>query len=174
VRNPAPGRLFEPASAAAKSTPPREFLSDLQRVMRKKWAVAQRFHFPHANSTTTKEALGEATELFANHVKEQDVSNWILQSLKHSHIRETDMSLDLCQISAAANAADVALGIKHEMRPKIYNGRSVPNCFPPSNGDIGLGRWLADSQRLPAAAADNKLPPAPPRRSQTTQLTSPR
>ncbi|TRY62924.1 hypothetical protein TCAL_10889 [Tigriopus californicus] len=270
VRNPHPGRLFEAESQQAKDTPPRAFLNDLQRVMKKKWSVAQRFHHttPQPNSTKGPatvlknkeeiEAEQEQAERFANHYNERDVSKWILQSLKHSHIQETDMSQDLmdCHLSSkpqsqvrlvdANNAlcrrgplegspsltaacpssvppSNASLALAHQQRPKIYNGRSVPNCFPPTsiaapsqtplppfsnlstptpnqyyminnntvpnlavddNSMYGTQHLMPSSTtpsmgQSPALARPNalvlgKMPPAPPRRSMKTHLTSPR
>ena len=152
VRNANPGRLFDPAATVAKETPPREFLNDLQRVMQKKWTVAQRFHAakpkgggraPNGQQQQQQQhaETAEQAELFANHYKERDVSKWILQSLKHSHIRETDMTQDLCDIRQQQQQEAVvpsSAGQQLLQRPKIYNGRSVPNCYPPTSRESAL------------------------------------
>lgn len=269
VRNPHPGRLFEAESQQAKDTPPRAFLNDLQRVMKKKWSVAQRFHHATSQPNPTKgptnvlknkeeiEAEQEQAERFANHYNERDVSKWILQSLKHSHIQETDMSQDLVdchpsikpqsrlvdgngalsqrgQLEGSPSLTNAcpssvppsngsSMAIVHQQRPKIYNGRSVPNCFPPTtvaatsqtllppfsnlsspapnpyylnnnntvpnlavddNSMYGTQHLMPSSTansigQSPALARPNalvlgKMPPAPPRRSMKTHLTSPR
>jgi len=67
IRRPNPGKLFSPQSAAA--TPPREFLADLQRVMSTKLNLSEK-----CPSEFSKPAQD---------YNERDVSNWILQSLKH-------------------------------------------------------------------------------------------
>jgi hypothetical protein len=171
VRNPNPGRLFESSeSTTAKETPPREFLNDLQRVMQKKWTVAQRFHAAaaaksqsSANHSQLQQEAADSAELaerFANHYNERDVSKWIMQSLKHCHIRETDMTQDLYdmkpQLHQQQQQSQQLLPLLK--RPKIYNGRSVPNCFPPTSkeamplvGNVNVS-GLPDPQR-PAAAA---------------------
>ena len=126
-RNQNPGKLFE-NNESDSIPPPRAFLHDLQRVMQRKWAVSERFHF------------GNSSERFADHYNERDVSKWILQSLKHSQTSENINDDEIYGFVLTP----------HENRPKIYNGRRVPNCFPPTR------------------------PPMPPRRSEGTQLTSPR
>jgi hypothetical protein len=176
-RNPNPGRLFDTRSSVVKATPPRAFLSDLQRVMQKKWAVAQKFHFTGTGGHHHHEAV--AAERFANHYKEQDVSYWILSSLKHSHIRETDMSQDLYDMNnrflEKKKKPPSTLNIPHENRPKIYNGRSVPNCYPPDKSTTTNTANPHQVHSLPGPSDPRfRIPPTPPRRSGATQLTSPR
>ena len=75
IRKPNPGKLFSPQSTAA--TPPREFLADLHRVMSTKLNLSEKcpteFRKP------------------AQDYNERDVSNWILQSLKHYRAGSDDM-----------------------------------------------------------------------------------
>jgi len=105
---------------------------------------------------------------------ERDVSNWVLQSLKH------------CRVGDAPTNGDVAVVppvtlpiISHDLRPKIYNGRSVPNCFPPGEADptprpTQLLSSLVQPQMCPGFDPRRKIgPPPPPKRSQHTMLTSP-
>merc|ERR1719233_2529137 len=67
IRRQNPGKLFSPQSAAA--TPPREFLADLQRVMSTKLNLSEKCPTEFSKP--------------AQDYNERDVSNWILQSLKH-------------------------------------------------------------------------------------------
>ena len=186
-RNPNPGRLFEEENKV-KQTPPRTFLQSLQRVMERKWNVSQRFH----HDVTQQVDVSTATDSFANHVKERDISNWILQSLKHSHIQETDMSQDLCStVQNEASQIAAASAIPPQQRPKIYNGRSVPNCYPPNQPapqQVFINHQQQQQQQqqqqiyqqhqmylqLGRTANGRVPPPAPPKRNDCTQLTSPK
>merc|ERR1719266_1599326 len=53
--------------------------------------------------------------------KEQDVSNWVLDSLRHCSNGSTPPS-------SSGSSSNGGCG---NCKPKIYNGRSVPNCFSP-------------------------------------------
>ena len=75
IRKPNPGKLFSPQSAAA--TPPREFLADLQRVMSTKLNISEKCPTEFSKP--------------AQDYNERDVSNWILQSLKHYRAARDDM-----------------------------------------------------------------------------------
>jgi len=94
-----------------------------------------------------------------------------LQSLKHCRIGDPP--------PAPADSGQLSLPlIAHELRPKIYNGRAVPNCFPPSEEEKplagNLSTHLVIQQQQQQLSNCRKVgPPPPPKRSQTTQLTSP-
>eukprot|EP00090_Calanus_glacialis_P011136 TRINITY_DN195_c0_g1_i1.p1 TRINITY_DN195_c0_g1~~TRINITY_DN195_c0_g1_i1.p1 ORF type:complete len:1319 (-),score=197.56 TRINITY_DN195_c0_g1_i1:182-3745(-) len=75
IRKPNPGKLFSPQSAAA--TPPREFLADLQRVMSTKLNLSEKCPTEFSKP--------------AQDYNERDVSNWILQSLKHYRAANDDI-----------------------------------------------------------------------------------
>ncbi|KAL4717808.1 hypothetical protein ACJJTC_000957 [Scirpophaga incertulas] len=69
-------RLTSPKKLAdSNSNPPKEFLKDLQRVMRKKWQVAQKCKLEPA--TTPHEVLGFREYPLSQDYKEASVSMWI-------------------------------------------------------------------------------------------------
>jgi hypothetical protein len=110
-----------------------------------------------------KEDVGKDEEGY----NEQDVSNWVLESLRHCSGPSTAASTPANSALAAAAAAAAELA-----RPKIYNGRSVPNCFSPE--EVQHAQLLVITP--PAAATTvasvlRKLPPPPPRRSTATHLS---
>lgn len=69
-------RLSSPKKLAeSNSNPPKEFLKDLQRVIRKKWQVAQKCKLEPA--TTPHEVLGFREYPLSDDYKETSVSMWI-------------------------------------------------------------------------------------------------
>lgn len=69
-------RLSSPKKLAdSNSNPPKDFLKDLQRVMRKKWQVAQKCKLEPA--TTPHEVLGFREYPLSQDYKETSVSMWI-------------------------------------------------------------------------------------------------
>ncbi|CAH0716168.1 unnamed protein product, partial [Brenthis ino] len=69
-------RLSSPKKLAdSNSNPPKEFLKDLQRVMRKKWQVAQKCKLEPA--TTPHEVLGFREYPLSDDYKETSVSMWV-------------------------------------------------------------------------------------------------
>ena len=105
---------------------------------------------------------------------ERDVSNWVLQSLKHCRVGDAPNS----DIIPAVPPVTLPI-ISHDLRPKIYNGRSVPNCFPPGEEEATRPVQLLSSIVQPQMCTGfdprgRRIgPPPPPKRSQHTQLTSP-
>ena len=118
-----------------------------------------------------------------NGCKEQDVSNWVLESLRHcstSSSGPTTMTAN----SVPCNSNPMA---EHSAaRPKLYNGRTVPNCFSPE--EVQVQQRLAQQQEIIVTANANnivgvnpvappnggvagKFAPAPPRRSNGTHLS---
>lgn len=100
----------------------------------------------------------------SNSLKEQDVSNWVLRH---------------CNGSAEAKAAEAAAAA---MRPKLFNGRTVPNCFSPQEVEAQMRLQQSISPVpvmnnaalhpnvvngggvIPPNANLRQYPPAPPRR----------
>lgn len=67
----------------SSSNPPMDFLKDLQRVMRKKWQVAQKCKLEPA--TTPHEVLGfREYPILSEDYKETNVSNWVQEHYGHS------------------------------------------------------------------------------------------
>lgn len=108
---------------------------------------------------------------------ERDVSNWVLESLKHCRVNDGPVSNGTAASNGVAIPPVTLPIIAHELRPKIYNGRSVPNCFPPSGDEVTRpslnGLSPPPSVVLGVDPRRKVGPPPPPKRSQNTQLTSP-
>ena len=121
-----------------------------------------------ANVTSAAAAVAEATtncqRTSSDQIsyKEKDVSEWVLDSLRHcSSPTGTNPTVTanptMTSVSAAASAAE------SNGKPKLYNGRTVPNCFSPA--EIEAQRRLQqDLNTATAVAAARKLPPPPPTR----------
>jgi len=95
--------------------------------------------------------------------KEKDVSEWVLDSLRHCSSPTGNGQA----ASAAAPTVQSNSSAADSMRPKLYNGRTVPNCFSPEEIEARL-RLQHD---LDAVATSRKLPPPPPTRSNGTYLS---
>ena len=115
----------------------------------------------------------------SNGCKEQIVSNWVLESLKH----QTSSSPNSSSASAVAGSTNTANNVQvsssmlESNRPKLYNGRSVPNCFSPQ--EVEVQQRLAHQQDVMTVSTSGMTsssnrgqpPPAPPRRSNGTVLS---
>ena len=90
--------------------------------------------------------------------KEKDVSEWVLDSLRHcsspTGSQQPASTTSSSSTEAAANA----------MRPRLYNGRTVPNCFSPEEVQLRLQH---DLNSAAASSSSRKLPPPPPPRNGT-------
>ncbi|KAK8753664.1 hypothetical protein OTU49_001007 [Cherax quadricarinatus] len=138
-----PGRLDSPGN---KITPPRSFLNNLQRVMQKKWQVAQKCKdfdkMPH-------EVLGFRDPILPSEA-ERNVGAWIQE-----HYGSLYENLSPHGIPPSADSVDAALPINsHTLQPS-----------PPPHAD-DLHRL---SQTMPGR---KKPPPPPPKRSDSTHLST--
>lgn len=145
-----PKRLQESAS-----NPPRDFLKDLQRVMRKKWQVAQKCKAEPA--TTPHEVLGfrdfSNEDLLAAHNlnsgansshyyrETANVSHWVQEHYEYAHNALYE------NVHAQARAGGGGAG-----------GDAGTPPLPPPPGN--------------AVAAKKRPPPPPPKRSDKTHLTN--
>lgn len=101
--------------------------------------------------------------------KEQDVSNWVLESLRHCSPTSSTAS---STHSSNSNGMD-------PLRPRLYNGRTVPNCFSPEEIEArqrlqiiqAAAAAASSTASTTATAASRKCPPPPPRRSNATYLS---
>ncbi|XP_058115738.1 ras-associated and pleckstrin homology domains-containing protein 1 [Anopheles ziemanni] len=141
-----PKRLSE-----SSANPPRDFLKDLQRVMNKKWQVAQKCKLEPA--TTPHEVLGfrdihgAANDLYSSatpyYRETANVSNWVQEHYG----------------TGPADGLYENLGSNMGMEP---NYPIVPNIAVP-----------AAQHLLPSTgSAKKRPPPPPPKRSEKTQLTT--
>ncbi|XP_070074264.1 abnormal cell migration protein 10 isoform X2 [Drosophila takahashii] len=143
-----PKRLQESAS-----NPPRDFLKDLQRVMRKKWQVAQKCKAEPA--TTPHEVLGfrdfSNEDLLAAHNlnsgansshyyrETANVSHWVQEHYEYAH-----------------NA--LYENVHGQARTGVAGGDAGTPPLPPPPGN--------------SVAAKKRPPPPPPKRSDKTHLTN--
>ena len=121
----------------------------------------------------------------SNGCKEQIVSNWVLESLKHqpsspSTPSSASGSTGTNGLINTANNGQLSSSMLESNRPKLYNGRSVPNCYSPH--EVEFQQRLAHQQQQEvvmsvstssSAMTSNRgqPPPAPPRRSNGTVLS---
>lgn len=122
--------------------PPMEFLKDLQRVMRKKWQVAQKCKLD--TTTTPHEVLGfrDPPALLPDY-KEHNVSNWVKEHYGPNNVYE------------------------NVYRDNIMMDTVVEYATSPIHNNCNVRTTLAcdyKSKRPP--------PPPPPKRSETTQLST--
>ena len=123
------------------------------------------------------EDVTPTAEDVTDNYSERDVSNWVLESLKHCRVSEGPVLNGTAANNGVAIPPVSLPIIAHELRPKIYNGRSVPNCFPPTEDEAtrpSLNGLSPPPSVILGADPRRKVgPPPPPKRSQNTQLTSP-
>lgn len=161
-----PKRLEE-----SSSNPPRDFLKDLQRVMRKKWQVAQKCKLEPA--TTPHEVLGfrdfNNDDLLAAHNlnsgansshyyrETANVSHWVQEHYEYAH-NEYALYENVHAQSNGAGAAGAGLTMTDGMQQQQQ--QQQPPVPPPAA--------VADAT---AALRKKRPPPPPPKRSDKTHLT---
>ncbi|XP_045458150.1 ras-associated and pleckstrin homology domains-containing protein 1 [Melitaea cinxia] len=121
-------RLSSPKKLVdSNSNPPKEFLKDLQRVMRKKWQVAQKCKLEPA--TTPHEVLGFREYPLSDDYKETSVSMWVQEHYGGGS------------------------GVEDPFYENLYGREAVPRREEPK-------------------PIKKRPPPAPPRRSDSTHLST--
>ena len=145
--------------------------------------------YVHNLEESVFERLKGSSEEPEDVLKEQDVSNWVLDSLRHCSNGSAPAS-NGGTAATNGNANGHANGPKP--MPKIYNGRTVPNCFSPEELQARQAPrsepWIKTnfspeevqqqhriqnptSEAMEAVAVRKFPPPAPPMRSDGTYLT---
>lgn len=125
-------RLSSPKKLAdSNSNPPKDFLKDLQRVMRKKWQVAQKCKLEPA--TTPHEVLGFREYPLSEDYKEASVSMWVQEH---------------------------------------YGSAGVPLEDPFYENVCGRVARVVAPRREDLQPIKKRPPPAPPRRSDSTHLST--
>ncbi|XP_037936047.1 amyloid beta A4 precursor protein-binding family B member 1-interacting protein isoform X2 [Teleopsis dalmanni] len=148
-----PKRLQE-----SSSNPPRDFLKDLQRVMRKKWQVAQKCKLEPA--TTPHEVLG-----FRDFTDE--LHNLAAAGASSHYYRET---------ANVSNWVQEHYGAGAMIPPAPLNEYALYENLHSSNGDTLTEPQfpvtaVAQASLISAAQRKKRPPPPPPKRSDSTQLT---
>ena len=141
-------RLTSPKKlAASDQAPPGDFLKDLQRVMTKKWQVAQKCKLD--STTTPHEVLGfrDPPPAIADY-RETNVSNWVQEHYGTDNLYEN------------VYATDPNAPVEYATSPVRQN--SVR--FADENCSIDN---IAN-----AIAIKRRPPPPPPKRAETTHLTT--
>ncbi|XP_068141491.1 ras-associated and pleckstrin homology domains-containing protein 1 isoform X1 [Drosophila tropicalis] len=164
-----PKRLQESAS-----NPPRDFLKDLQRVMRKKWQVAQKCKLEPA--TTPHEVLGfrdfNNEDLLAAHNlnsgansshyyrETANVSHWVQEHYEYAHnaLYENVHAQTNGNAVAGAPTAAAPTPMAPVASPPPHLGPILPQLIP--------------TNEAAAALRKKRPPPPPPKRSDKTHLTN--
>ncbi|KOC64177.1 Ras-associated and pleckstrin homology domains-containing protein 1 [Habropoda laboriosa] len=142
-------RLTSPKKlAASDQAPPGDFLKDLQRVMRKKWQVAQKCKLD--STTTPHEVLGfrDPPPAVADY-RETNVSNWVQEHYGADNLYEN------------VYATDPHAPVEYASSP----ARQTTVRFADDNRSISIVNAIANKRRPP---------PPPPKRAETTHLTTTR
>ncbi|XP_053980982.1 amyloid beta A4 precursor protein-binding family B member 1-interacting protein isoform X1 [Hylaeus anthracinus] len=142
-------RLTSPKKlAASDQAPPGDFLKDLQRVMRKKWQVAQKCKLD--STTTPHEVLGfrDPPPAVADY-RETNVSNWVQEHYGADNLYEN------------VYATDPHAPVEYASSP----ARQSTVRFADENRSINIVNAIASKRRPP---------PPPPKRAETTHLTTTR
>lgn len=142
-------RLTSPKKlAASDQAPPGDFLKDLQRVMRKKWQVAQKCKLD--STTTPHEVLGfrDPPPAVADY-RETNVSNWVQEHYGADNLYEN------------VYATDPHGPVEYASSP----ARQPTVRFADENRSMNIVNAIAGKRRPP---------PPPPKRAETTHLTTTR
>ncbi|XP_008560684.1 amyloid beta A4 precursor protein-binding family B member 1-interacting protein isoform X2 [Microplitis demolitor] len=140
-------RLTSPKKlAASDQAPPGDFLKDLQRVMRKKWQVAQKCKLD--STTTPHEVLGfrDPPPAIADY-RETNVSNWVQEHYGADNLYENVYTND--------PNAPVEYASSPARQPTVR--------FADENISMNIANVIASKRRPP---------PPPPKRAETTHLTT--
>lgn len=128
--------------------PEPDFLKDLQRVMQRKWQVAQKCK--QDTTTTPHEVLGfrDPPPPVADY-RETNVSNWVQE-----HYGTSEDELD-------------------NLYENVLNRIPDPSCDTRTGAQYAMPASVPNQQSAIAlAAAKKRPPPPPPKRSETTHLTT--
>ncbi|XP_063223677.1 uncharacterized protein LOC134531738 isoform X3 [Bacillus rossius redtenbacheri] len=153
-----PKRLSDADSTL--TPPPKDFLKDLQRVMRKKWQVAQKCKLD--TSTTPHEVLGfrDPPPPIADY-RETNVSNWVQEHYGHRDNLYENVYL---------------VGGNRTSDPQNPTVPEVTYASRPVSRSQGNGVDYYSNRQAPSVAAalasKKRPPPPPPKRSETTQLST--
>lgn len=137
-------RLTSPKKLAnSTSAPPTDFLKDLQRVMRKKWQVAQKCKLEP--TTTPHEVLGfrDPPPAVADY-RETNVSNWVKEHYGHNNFYEN-----------------------------VYRtGSNDERVVEYATSPVHIGTPEHTNCRASQEIKSKRPPPPPPKRSETTHLST--
>jgi len=148
---PSPKRLSDADSTL--TPPPKDFLKDLQRIMRKKWQVAQKCKLD--SSKTPHEVLGfrDPPPPIADY-RETNVSNWVQE---HYGTRD-NLYENVYLVGGSPSVQEITYGSRSQTVPSSVDYYS---------------RQQSNSVAI-AIANKKRPPPPPPKRSETTQLSTAR
>ena len=124
-----PKKLFSPASNNTANTPPREFLKDLQRVMTKKWQVAEKCKEsraqPNGNFVSPAVVLGfrdpEFLGVEQNYSRDESVGAWILQNAHQYSTNDQQLQRQQQQRQLPAVPSEPLYAVSsHKRQPSIH------------------------------------------------------
>lgn len=178
-------KLTSPKKIASKEStltpPPKDFLKDLQRVMRKKWQVAQKCKLD--TSTTPHEVLGfrDPPPAIPDY-KETNVSNWVQE-----HYGKSDNNLyeNVYLIGSGEQGMPSTIPPPLPLPNGRLNNNRIPqpptNVFKSNLSKIDEnsiyytqngGQNRPNFIENPVPLSKKRPPPPPPKRSETTHLTT--
>ncbi|KAF2367295.1 Ras-associating (RA) domain [Trinorchestia longiramus] len=157
-----PQRLSHPAN---KLTPPRAFLTNLQKVMQRKWQVAEKCKDFDQNP---HEVLGFRDSLLPPTETQRNVGLWIQEHYGniYDHLGNNPNNQNGCGDSD--NLPSPPLPSPPPMSPTFSS-----QAYAPISGSPEQGSALVTSNRLSQSSLGRKKPPPPPpKRSDSTHLSS--
>ncbi|XP_046444675.1 abnormal cell migration protein 10-like isoform X3 [Daphnia pulex] len=177
-QQPIPQKLTAPGCTV---TPPREFLKDLQRVMQKKWQVAQKCK--DDTEVTPHSVLGFRDQPppiapVPAAYKENSVRAWVAEHYgSGSDVISSDNSMGFYENvfvpSSSAATISALPGEEYqncvELRDREYTHPYLP-VHP--NHTHSPRMSSASTATTVSAASAKRLPPPPPKRSETTHLST--
>ncbi|KAK6639936.1 hypothetical protein RUM43_008213 [Polyplax serrata] len=175
-------RLTSPKKIASKEStlvpPPTDFLKDLQRVMRKKWQVAQKCKLD--TSTTPHEVLGfrDPPPTLPDY-KETNVSNWVQEHYGVAdNLYENVYLLNVANGDTSPPLPPPPVELMNRTTPPVTHNMKAPLSMIDENSVYSFSdqssRSSLDGSVATSIASKKRPPPPPPKRSETTQLTKPR
>ncbi|XP_049843972.1 ras-associated and pleckstrin homology domains-containing protein 1 isoform X4 [Schistocerca gregaria] len=167
--------------------PPKDFLKDLQRVMKKKWQVAQKCKADL--STTPHEVLGfrdaPPPPLPPPDVRrENSVLDWVQEHYGGGGPHQYNLYENVYLVGGGGSPAHApppgppAVNgqhyppYRHHAHPQHPDGAPPPTAVDYRAGPAPGSRLSRQNSVAAAIAAKKRPPPPPPKRSETTQLTT--
>lgn len=170
-QQPIPQKLTAPGCTV---TPPREFLKDLQRVMQKKWQVAQKCK--DDTEVTPHSVLGFRDQPppiapVPAAYKENSVRAWVAEHYgSGSDVISSDNSMGFYEnVFVPTAVTSAAPGEEYHNTVEL---REYTHPYLPVHQTHSARMSSASTGTSVSAASSKRLPPPPPKRSETTHLST--
>ena len=178
LKQPIPQKLTAPGCTV---TPPREFLKDLQRVMQKKWQVAQKCK--DDTEVTPHSVLGFRDQPppiapVPAAYKENSVRAWVAEHYGSStDVIPSDNSMGFYEnvfVPSSSTAVTTAATPGDEYQNCVELRREYTHPYLPAHQSHTLSARMssASTGTTLSAGSGKRLPPPPPKRSETTHLST--